>query len=91
MTKETLMTVYYVTVNRPGYSPEGEPIGCETLADARDVMNSELQVTADSTEPATGKRDALCAALDDVDTLQPGHSITFAGYVHTITESADAF
>lgn len=85
------MTVFYVSVNQPGYSPESEPIGCETLDDARDVVHSELHLSAESTPAEAGKRDALCAALDAVATLQPGESITFAGYAHSISESAEAF
>lgn len=81
------MTVYYVTVNKPGYSPEGEPIGCETLEDARDALASEINTTAD----AVGTDDGRAQAWNDAGEAQPGESIMFAGYAHTITESADTF
>ena len=81
------MTVYYVTVNKPGYLPEGEPIGCETLADARDALASEINTTAD----ALGTDDGRAEAWDDTRRAQPGDSVMFAGYAHSIAESDEAF
>lgn len=90
------MTVFYVTVNRPGYSPESDPCGCETLADAREVIASELRHTAethlDDDEDAEDAFAKLAAVIaDDVAALKPGESILFAGYAHSITESDEAF
>lgn len=84
------MTVFYVTVNQPGYSPESDPIGCETLADARECVESEIMCTDETVGSWDGRAFARSEALEAAATLKAGESILFAGYVHSITESAEA-
>lgn len=90
------MTVYYVTVNRPGFLPDSDPVGCESLDDARDTLASEILYTDENIYPdpdldAVAHAIARAEALAAAETLEPGQSVTFAGYAYSITESAEAF
>lgn len=95
------MTCFYITVNRPGFLPDdmGDALGCETLDDAREALASEIARTEeesfwrdDSYQPdVVAGAIALAEALDTAATLQPGESVLFAGFAHSITESAEAF
>lgn len=86
------MTVYYVTVNQPGYMPESDPIGCETLDDARACLESEIWRTADAAHLEVPSDDELTRALQASRGAEPNQTIAFAGYAHTITvDHSEAF
>ena len=90
------MTCYLVTVNRPGFLPDSDPVGCESLDDAREALASEILYTDETTGPdpdrdAVAHAIATAEALAAAETLEPDQSVTFAGYAYSITESAEAF
>jgi hypothetical protein len=78
------MSKYVVTVNRPGYLPEAEPVECETLAEAQEALRAELDHTAGG---GAEREPGYAEAIERAAVAGPGEWILFAGFVHMLDKA----
>jgi hypothetical protein len=81
------MTTYVVITNMPGYLPETEPIACNTLQEAWDVLVEEINITNSWGDDGWRRVDTARRMLESTILAARALSITMGNYVHTIQQS----
>lgn len=75
-------TIYVVSVNRPGFLPEAEPVVCTSIIEARAVISSELLETYQRSHEDEVPEAAYRAAVDLASIIIPGQAIGLGDYAH---------
>jgi hypothetical protein len=79
--------MFIVTVNRPGFMPDDENVHRDdNLADARESLLWELDLTWQAMENCEADDPRYVAAKEAARVARPGDTVMLDGYAHNLTE-----